>query len=120
VSPECRDELRSDLSLIGTSIEGGVVRSRAAAAKSTWGIWQRFCVDEFLSCGTDPLNVLPFFAQTIATGALPERETRTISNTGGRGPLGGSGLRPARAPIPAFKYFGFYRLSYATHATPPT
>jgi hypothetical protein len=82
------------------------VPSRAAAASSVWGIWKRFCIsfgaggaDEFLSCGTDPLNVLPFFGQPIATGALLNLEQC------------GPGLRHARVPRPTAKYVGFYRLS---------
>jgi hypothetical protein len=85
VSPECRNELRSDLSLIGSAVEAGVVPSRAAAANSTWGIWQRFCfslgTDEFLSCGTDPLTVLQFSAQRYRDGRLAPSKRQVGSRT---------------------------------------
>ena len=89
MSPECHNELSSDLRLIGKAVEAGVVSSRAAAANSTWGIWQRFCLslgtDEFLSCGTDPLTILQFFAQRYRDGRLApcnrQVRSRTVEDT---------------------------------------
>jgi hypothetical protein len=55
--------------LSGKAVEAGVDSScaAAAAANSTWVIWQRFCVsldtEENFSCGTNPLTVLQFITQ---------------------------------------------------------
>jgi hypothetical protein len=46
--------------------------------------------DKFLSCGTDPLIVILFFRPTQHRNRDLARD-RTISNGGGRGPLGGLG-----------------------------
>jgi hypothetical protein len=85
VSPECHNELSSDLRLIGQAVEAGVVSGRAAAANSTWGTWQRFCVslgtDEFLSCGTDPLVMLQFFAQRYRDGRIAPSKRPVRSRT---------------------------------------
>jgi len=85
VSPESRDELRADLSLIRNAVEAGVVPSRAAAANSAWNIWQLFCVslqaDPFLQCGTDPILLLQIFAQRYRDGRIAPSGKQVRSRT---------------------------------------
>jgi hypothetical protein len=85
VSPDGRIDLRTDLRLIREAVEAGVVPSRAAAANSAWGIWQRFChtlgTDPYLGDGQDPLLLVQIFAQRYRDGRIAPSHHSVRSRT---------------------------------------